>query len=98
MSTNDGAGANEDFDYQQHEHDFLDHMSSQLRDKGPNAASATDAEIESDSTPDGTDGTDIGATDTGGAEAGNEPSNKNKETKQARHRQTASDRGASWQI
>src|SRR3954468_319351 len=54
-------------------------MSSQLRDKGPNAASATDAEIESDSTPDGTDGTDTGAPDTGGAEAGNEPANKKKE-------------------
>src|SRR3954466_13907923 len=74
MSTNDEAGANEDFDYQQHEHDFLDHMSSQPRDKGPNAASATDAKIESDNTPDGTDGTD-----TGGAEAGNEPANKKKE-------------------
>src|SRR4051812_45443602 len=44
MSTNYEAGANEDFDYQQHEHDFLDHMSSQPRDKGPNDASATDAE------------------------------------------------------
>jgi len=30
MSTNDEAGADEDFDYQQHEHAFLDHMSSQL--------------------------------------------------------------------
>src|SRR4051812_40471631 len=79
MSTNDEAGADEDFDYQQHEHTFLDHMSSQLRDKGTNAASATDAEIESDNTPDGTDGTDTGATDIGGAEAANEPANKKKD-------------------
>ena len=54
-------------------------MCSQLRDEGPNAASATDAEIESDSTPDGTDGTHTGATNTGGAEAANEPANKKKE-------------------
>src|ERR1043165_4043832 len=79
MSTNDEAGADEYFDYHQREHDFLDHMCSQLRVKGPNAASATDAEVESDSTPDGTDGTDTGATDTGSAEAANEPANKKKE-------------------
>ena len=79
MSTNDEAGADEDFDYHQREHDFLDHMCSQLRVEGPNAASATDAEVESDNTPDGTNGTDTGATDTGGAEAANEPANKKKE-------------------
>ena len=82
MSTNDEAGADEDFDYHEHEHAFLDHMCSQLGDEGPNAASATDAEIESDSTPDGTDGTDTGGadgTDTGGAEAANELANKKKE-------------------
>src|SRR3954469_26068977 len=79
MSTNDEAGVDEDFDYQQHEHSFLNHMCSQLRDECPNAASATDVEIESDNTPDGTDGTDTGATDTSGAEAANEPTNKKKE-------------------
>ena len=79
MSTNDEAGADEDFDYHQREHDFLDHMCSQLRVEGPNVSSAADAEVESDSTPDGTDGTDTGATDTGGAEAANEPANKKKE-------------------
>src|SRR3954462_589596 len=84
MSTNDEAGADEEFDYHQREHDFLDHMCTQLQVEGPNAATATDAEV--DSTPEGTDGTDTGATDTGatdtgatdtgGAEAGNEPANK----------------------
>src|ERR1041384_3268823 len=76
MSTNDEAGADEDFDYHQRKHDFLDHMCSQLRVEGPNGVSATDAEVESDNTPDSTDGTDTGATDTGGAEAANEPANK----------------------
>ena len=79
MSTNDEAGAAEDVSYHEHEHAFLDHMCAQLGDEGPNAASAMDAEIESDSTPDGTDGTDTGAADTGGAEAANEPANKKKE-------------------
>src|SRR3954463_1181237 len=69
MSTNDEAGADEEFDYHQREHDFLDHMCTQLQVEGPNAATATDAEV--DSTPEGTDGTD-----TGGAEAGKEPENK----------------------
>src|SRR3954463_9553501 len=79
MSTNDEAGADEEFDYHQREHDFLDHMCTQLQVEGPNAATATDAEV--DSTPEGTDGTDTGATDTGatdtgGTEAANEPANK----------------------
>ena len=80
MSTNDEAGADEEFDYHQREHDFLDHMCTQLQVEGPNAVTATDAEVESDSTPHGTDGTDTGATDTGGAEAANEPANKKKES------------------
>jgi len=67
MSTNDEAGADEDFDYHQREHDFLDHMCSQLRVEGPNAASATDAEVESDNTPDGTDGTDTAGATTSAA-------------------------------
>src|ERR1043165_493454 len=74
MSTNDEAGADEEFDYHQREHDFLDHMCTQLQVEGPNAATATDAQV--DSTPDGTDGTDTGVTDTGGAEAATEPANK----------------------
>src|ERR1041385_7211735 len=73
MSTKDEAGADENFEYHQHDHAVLDHMCSQLGEEGPNAANATDAEIESDNTHDGTDGTD-----TGGAEAGNEPTKKKK--------------------